>query len=105
VLRQLLLIPFRHDDFRRELSAIVDWYNEHRPHASLDGCTPNEVYYRRRPVNRRPRFEPRPDWPRGPPCAGPHTLIKGQPGARIELVVEHHAGKMHLPVVKLRRAA
>jgi len=31
--------------------------------------------------------------------------VKGQPGVRIELVVEYHAGKKHLPVVKLRRAA
>ena len=27
----------------------IDWYNEHRPHKTLDGKTPNEVHYGARP--------------------------------------------------------
>jgi hypothetical protein len=42
---------------------------------------------------------------RGSPCARPQTLIKGQPGARIELTVTFEAGRRHLPVVTLRRVA
>ena len=54
---------------RRLLSVVVTWHNEHRPHATLNGRTPNEVYFRRFPANRKPRFEPRTRWPRGSPCA------------------------------------
>ena len=55
----LLLVPYRRERFRRELAAIVEWYNEYRPHSWLGGRTPNEVYHGRYPANRRPRFEPR----------------------------------------------
>ena len=44
VLRQLPLIPLRRESFRREMAAIAEWYNEHRPHMTLGGKTPNEVY-------------------------------------------------------------
>ncbi|MCX5671032.1 MAG: hypothetical protein NTU94_06905 [Planctomycetota bacterium] len=37
--------------------------------------------------------------------ARPQTLIKGQPGVRIELAVTFEAGRRHLPVVTLRRVA
>jgi hypothetical protein len=37
----LLLVPYRRQEFQRELDAIVAWYNEHRPHKRLDGRTPN----------------------------------------------------------------
>ena len=49
----------RRQDFRSELIFFVGWFNEHRPHTWLDGRTPNEVYFGRRPANRRPRIEPR----------------------------------------------
>jgi len=35
----------------------------------------------------------------------PQTLIKGQPGTRIELAVMFKAGRKHLPVITLRRVA
>ena len=50
----LLLVPYRRERFRRELDAIVEWYNEYRPHAWLGGRTPNEVYHGRYPANRSP---------------------------------------------------
>jgi hypothetical protein len=99
------MIPLRREDFRRELQYILEWYNEHRPHTALGGRTPNEVYFHRFPAHRRPRFEPRPRWPRGSPCARPWALVKGKPGADLELEVTYYAGRHHLPIVQLRAAA
>jgi hypothetical protein len=100
-----ILIPRRRRNFRRELNHFVAWYKAHRPHTALEGSTPNEVYFRLRPANRRPRIEPRKRWPRGSPCAGPRTLIAGQPGDRFTLDVDYHGGARHLPVVSPKRAA
>ena len=36
-------VPFREWDFRRELAMYVDWYNWHRPHSTLRAQTPAEV--------------------------------------------------------------
>ncbi|MEX2316715.1 MAG: DDE-type integrase/transposase/recombinase, partial [Pirellulales bacterium] len=55
LLRLLVLIPLRQAAFRKELQLIVDWYNAHRPHSAFGGRTPDEVYYRHFPANRRPR--------------------------------------------------
>ena len=103
--RQLVLVPLRRDRFRREMAAIVAWYNEHRPHAGVGGRTPDEIYFNRRPANRQPRWEPRLKWPRASPCATPRTLVKGKPGARLELAVDFLGGRRHLPVVRVNRAA
>ncbi len=104
MLRFFPLVPFRIVAFRRNVQATVDWFNEYRPHTTLRGRTPNEVYERRFPANRRPRLEPRNRWPRGAPCARPHALVRGKPGTIVELDVEFHAGCQHLPIVALRRA-
>ncbi len=101
----LLLVPFRREQFQNELFAIAEWYNQHRPHATLGGKTPNEVYYSLFPANRKPRFEPRAAWPRALPCAAPRTLVKGQSGARLELLMTFHKGRKHLPIITLRRVA
>jgi hypothetical protein len=37
--------------------------------------------------------------------AKPQTLVKGQPGVRLELVVTFEVEHKHLPVVTLRRVA
>ena len=95
----------RRKDFRSELVLFVAWFNEHRPHTWLDGRTPNEVYFGRRPENRKPRIEPRRRWQRGSPCAAPRTFVAGQPGDRFELQLDFHAGRRHLPVVSIKRAA
>jgi len=100
-----IVMPLRCDDFRNELVAFVDWYNEYRPHAFLCGRTPNEVYFRRYAASRKPRIEPRSRWPRGSPCAKPQTLVAGQPGDRFTIQVDFHAGRRHLPIVSLNRAA
>ena len=106
LLRLLILIPLRQQEFRSECVAILDWYNEHRPHMSLSGKTPNEVYYGVKfPSNRKPRIEPRANYPRGSPCAHPQTLVAGKPGDQFTLDIECHRGRKHLPIVKLKRVA
>jgi len=100
-----LFVPLRRNHFRKELLLFADWYNEHRPHATIGGRTPNEVYDARFPAHRRPRYEPRSRWPRGSPCAKPWALTRGRPDARLTLEISYHAGRKHLPIVKLRRAA
>ena len=82
-----------------------DWFNEHRPHTTLGGRTPNEAYFERRPLNRRPRIEPRKRWPRRLPCAKPQTLVAGKPGDACTIRVDFQQGHRHLPVVTLKRAA
>lgn len=103
--RRLILVPFGLAALRQELALYFAWHNEHRPHTWLRGATPDEVYHSRRWASRMPRFEPRPRWPRRSRCASPQTLVRGQPGIRLELDVGHHRGRQHLPVVTLRSAA
>ena len=100
-----LLASFRRDVIRRELLLFVAWYNQHRPHTTLAGRTPDEMYFPCRPANTGPRYEPRPGWPRPAPCAIPKTLIRGAPGVRLEMELSFHGGRKDLPVVALRRAA
>ena len=104
-LARRIFVPMRREAFLRELRCYQDWFNEQRPHTTLGGRTPNEVYYRRRPANRRPRIEPRRDWPRGLPCAQPQTLVAGKPGDAFTICVDSQKGRRHLPVVTLKRAA
>jgi len=105
LLRLLPHVPLRRRAFRREVACATEWYNQYRPHSSLAGCTPDERYFGRFPANRKPRFEPRNRWPRGSPCAKPWALVRGKPGAQLELEVGFHAGRRHLPVVRIKRAA
>lgn len=103
--RRLAVMPLRVAGFEKELSLYFSWYNAHRPHEWLGSITPDERYHRSRPRARSPRFEPRADWPRRSPCASPQTLIRGQPGARVELDVQFLGERRHLPTVTLKRAA
>jgi len=103
--RRLILVPYHLAAMERDLTPYVSWYNGHRPHSRLGAATPDEVYHHRRPAYRAPRFEPRPRWPRRSPCASPQALIRGQPGATLDLAVRYHGGRRHLPVITLTRAA
>ena len=103
--RRLAVTPLRVADFEKELSLYFSWYNAHRTHERLGAITPDERYHHRRPRARSPRLEPRARWPRQSPCASPHALIRGQPGAMIELEVRFLAECRHLPIVTLKRAA
>jgi transposase InsO family protein/transposase-like protein len=104
MLRFFPIVPLRTDAFRRDVHAVVDWFNAHRPHTTLRGRTPNEVYEKRFPANRRPRYEPRTRWARGSPCAKPWALVRGSPGAMVELHIQFHQGHRQLPIITLKRA-
>ena len=104
-IRRLILVPLSVGSFRRELADFIGHYNAERPHERLMGATPNEKYFRLRPACRAPRFEPRVAWPRRSRCAQSQALVRGRPGVKLELIVEFKAGRKHLPVVELRRAA
>ena len=103
--RALTMVSLRSRSFQLAVQRAVGWYNADRPHMTLQGATPDEVYLARRPACRSPRFEPRPGWPRVARCAKPQVLVKGQPGVRLELHIEFLANQRHLPRVSIRRAA
>jgi transposase InsO family protein len=93
-----ILIPFGLDAMRVEMQLFARWYNEFRPHASLHGRTPDEVYTSQTPARDLPRFEPRPRYPAG-------AELRGERGDTLELKVDYLEGRKHLPIVQLRRAA
>jgi hypothetical protein len=103
--RLLPVVPLTRAAFGRELDHFAAWYNAERPHSRFGARTPDEAYFGTFPASRRPRFEPRSRWPRQSPCAAPHALVRGQPGAVVELVAHNRGGRKHLPVVSLNRVA
>ena len=102
---RLIIIPESQSRFERELSLIRIWYNEHRPHETLGGKTPNEVFCSRPAANEQPRFEPRERWPRGSPCAAPRVDVERDPGDPIVLEIDCLENRPHLPILTARRAA
>ncbi len=98
-------MPLCEQAILRELALFADWYNEHRPHSALFGQTPAEVYRGVVPASQLPRLEPRARWPRGAPCSFPQASVEGEPGAIVRLEVSYQAGRRHLPIVSLKRAA
>lgn len=92
-----VIIPLRFEAMRNDLSAYVTWFNEHRPHQSLDGRTPRKVYEDLAPANQTRSFEPRGEWPK--------RREQGASGVQLALVVTYHEGHKHLPVIELKRAA
>lgn len=103
-IRQFMVSP-RRRSFLEQVLHSLQWYNAFRPHMTLAGKTPNEVYHASPPANEEPRIEPRPHWPSGAPCAKPRVPIDGEPGTLFQLHVAYHAQQQYLPVVALRRAA
>jgi len=97
-----ILVPLQLDAMRRELRLYAVWYNQHRPSQALDGRTPREVYASLPTANTEPRFEPRTSWPSN---ASPQTLMRGERGTKLSLVVGYVEGRRHLPVVEIRQAA
>ena len=91
--RRMPIVPFTLGTLRRELGAYATWYNTSRPHTHLYGRTPQEVFEGR--LNRRRRFETRPRMP-------VRDAIRCE---MLGLVVGELAGRTHLPVIELRRAA
>jgi putative transposase len=91
-----LLVPLSLGPMRRELGLYTTWYNTLRPHMSLAGKTPQEVYDGR--TEGRSRIEPRRRWPHG-------SCRRGACGEKVRLNVSYVEGRRHLPVIELRRAA
>jgi transposase InsO family protein len=100
-----IVVPLVREKMRIELQRFVAWYNQSRPHTTLKGATPDEVYQGRHPTCRYPRFESRARWPRRSRCARPGVPVRGWPGQGLELQVNYHAGRKNLPMVAVRRAA
>jgi putative transposase len=100
-----ILVPLDRRAFRREVSLFVEWYNGHRPHSTLQAASPDEIYFKRPPASRAPRYEPRRRWPRGSPCARPPAPVRGRRGQQLALVVSHLGGRKHLPIIELKEAA
>ncbi|MCP4963368.1 MAG: transposase family protein [Actinomycetia bacterium] len=98
-------IPFRRDGLRRQMTNYLGWYHEFRPHQSLGGRTPHEVYEGKKPANERVRFEPRPCWPVDSPCARPVVRPKKGGVGELTLAVTFVADNENLPIVRLKRAA
>ena len=104
-LLEQIVVPEDQAEFEREARLIIDWYNEHRPHGTLGGKTPNEVYFSRPAANERARLEPRKRWPRGSPCARPQVDIESEPGDPIIFELDCLDGRRHLPIIRARHAA
>jgi hypothetical protein len=88
--RRLLLVPFASGTLRRELEVYANWYNRWRPHVTLRGRTPDEVFNARAAPQR--RYETRPRYP-------------GFTRERVQLDLDCLEGRRHLPVIALRRVA
>ena len=98
-----ILVPISRSEMIRETELFFEWYNEHRPHMSLNGKTPNEVYYHRRAANAKPRIETRPRTKHATPCAKPRMCIAGRAGAKVKVWLEFLEGRQHLPIIKVER--
>ena len=98
------MVSLQHSGVCSFLARFEGWYNEVRPHSSLADATPDEVFHRRRPANRRRRFEPRPRYPAKGACAAPRVPARSKIGARLDLVTTSFRGARHLAQVEIRRA-
>jgi hypothetical protein len=99
---RVIMVPLRREKMREGLGRVPRLVQRI---TTLRDATPDEVYHGRHPTSRYPRLEPRAHWPRGAPCANPRVPIRGCSGQPLDLDVEFHAGRKHLPIVTLRRAA
>ena len=99
------IIPLDQRAFCATLARLEDWYNEVRPHSSIGGATPDEVFHGRRPANRRRRFEPRARYPAKGAGAAPWAPARAKIGARLDLVATPFRGARHLAQVEIRRVA
>ena len=57
-----VFVPLRSETFHWELTLFEKWFNQARPHSSLNGKTPYEADHDVLPACERPRYEPRSHW-------------------------------------------
>jgi putative transposase len=92
-----LLVPLRISEMRHELALYRRWYNRHRPHQSLRGIPPEQLYLdsfgcREGGIAELKLFEG--DAPR-------HRKSL----RRVDLGISYLGGRRHLPIIQLRNAA
>ncbi len=71
---------------REEISVIITWYNDHRPHQALRARTPMEVHSHSPPA---PELD----------------VIHNTEVPTLKLELSYFDGRKHLPVVEIKRAA
>jgi transposase InsO family protein len=95
-----IVVPLRRTEMLVEVDVFIDWYNVRRPHMGLAGATPNEIYRGLRPARAGPRYEIRPKYP-----VRRREKLRKKKETIVHLVIGHHDGRPHLPVIHLRPAA
>ncbi|MDR3109111.1 MAG: integrase core domain-containing protein [Planctomycetaceae bacterium] len=98
-----ILVPLSKNEMQDETELFFEWYNEHRPHMTLSGKTPNEVYFHHHPANAKPRIETRPLAKHKTPCAKPRMCIAGRAGTKINIRLDFLKGRQHLPIIRVER--
>ena len=102
-LTRRILVPTSYENVDREMKLWRTWYNGSRPHDSLNGRTPDEVYFRKRAANTLPRIEPRLGVTHRTPCAKPRVTYAGRAGAKVHVELSFLEGRHHLPIVTTTR--
>jgi len=99
-----MLVPLSLATMRAALSRYFLWYDTCRPHQSLGGATPAEVWEKIVPANEGGRLEPRARYPDSAPCAAPRVPVARRCSS-LTVKVEFLEGDPNLPVVEIRDAA
>jgi transposase InsO family protein len=94
-----VVVPFALAAMCRLMSLYACWYNTCRPHSSLGGAAPIEIYLGRERAHEKPRIEPRARFP-----AKPGERLRAMRGAKVRLEVSYLDGEKHLPVVAVKAA-
>jgi len=98
-----IIVPVNKNDFEKELSLWRHWYNSCRPHMTLKGRTPDEIYFNLRATNTLPRIEPRPKVRHSTLCAKPRVMMAGKAGRHVDLRLLFLEGRSHLSVLTIQR--
>jgi hypothetical protein len=70
---------------------------------TLNGKTPNEVYYHRHAANAKPRIATRSKAKHSTPCAKPSMCIADKSETKIKLHLEFLEGRLYLPIIRVER--
>ena len=81
-----ILVPYGFDHMRDEIGAFITWYNQYRPHATLQGQTPREVC-------------------NGQPSTPPLSVLPRSKAPPMQLTVSYFEGRRHLPIFRIDKAA